>query len=148
MKRYKPFKFSEEVEETDGGFFKGTFEGKARYFDVKADAENYEKEGQASDKKVNKDKQDKQDAEDKQELEKDKKIGDIFKSKDGKSIGVVYDVKKGKDGKKDKNIVAYYTIDDYKSEGDAIKAAKKKIKDSKPSLFRDIFGSDDNTKKK
>jgi hypothetical protein len=147
MKRYKPYKFN-EVEETDGGFFKGVYKDKARYFDRKEDAEKYEKEGGVADK-VDAEKA-KADIEkkDKTETEKDKKLGDIFDSKDGKYIGCVYDIEKGKDGKKDKKKIAYFKIDDYKTKELAIKAAVKKVKDSKPGLVRDILGSGSSSKKK
>jgi hypothetical protein len=50
MKRYIPFKFEEEVIETDGGYFRGTYKGSNQYFDTKDKAEEYEKEGNIIDK--------------------------------------------------------------------------------------------------
>ena len=139
MKRYIPFKF-EEVEETDGGFFKGVWKDKARYFQTKDEAEKYEKEGSAITQAKDKIDKDKADTQHKKNDEKDRKLGDYFKSSDGKSWVAVYDSLKGKEGKKDKNKLAYFKISDYKTEDDAKKAAIKKIKDNKKSLMKSIFG--------
>lgn len=146
MKRYKPFKFDEEVIETDSGLFRGEYKGRKQYFQTKDDAEQYEKQGNAVDKDI--EKQDKEEAskKDREEKEKNAKLGVPFESDNGDYIGVIYEIEKGKEGKKDKKKSAYYKIDDYKTKEDAIKAALKKVKDSKPSLFRDLFGSTDEDK--
>lgn len=147
MKRYKPFKFDEEVIETDSGLFRGEYKGRKQYFQTKDDAEQYEKQGNAVDKDI--DKQDKEETskKDREEKEKNAKLGVPFESDNGDYIGVIYEIEKGKDGKKDKKKTSYYKISDYKTKEDAIKAALKKVKDSKPSLFRDLFGSSDDKDK-
>jgi hypothetical protein len=140
MKRYKPFKFDEEVIETDSGLFRGEYKGRKQYFQTKDDAEQYEKQGNAVDKDI--EKQDKEEAskKDREEKEKNAKLGVPFESDNGDYIGVIYEIEKGKEGKKDKKKSAYFYIDDYQSKNSAIKAALAKVKNNKPSLFKDLFG--------
>jgi hypothetical protein len=140
MKRYKPFKFDEEVIETDSGLFRGEYKGRKQYFQTKDDAEQYEKQGNAVDKDIEKQDKEEKSKKDREEKEKDAKLGVPFESDNGDYIGVVYEIEKGKDGKKDKKKSAYFYIDDYQSKNSAIKAALAKVKNNKPSLFKDLFG--------
>lgn len=145
MKRYKPFKFDEEIVKTEGGLFRGEYKGQKQYFQTEDDAKEYEQKGNIADQE--KEKRDSEEAskKDRQEKEKNAKLGVPYESDNGDYIGVIYEIEKGKEGKKDKKKSAYYKIDDYKTKEDAIKAALKKVKDSKPSLFRDLFGSSDSS---
>lgn len=95
MKRYIPFTFTEKIEKTSSGYFKGIYKGKARYFDTSEDAEKYEKEGGLIDK-VKAD----------QEKKRPKKIGHenehgyVYDDHDaqasGKKHGHTWEIKNGK----------------------------------------------------